>query len=78
MKKEGWVRLSEEIYTLMYADDVALMAEEEQDVRSISRLEEYLDKKELTLNTEKTIMRKEGRRKKKYEWRWKEKNDRGD
>lgn len=78
MKKEGWVRLSEEIYTLMYADDVALMAEEEQDMRSISRLEEYLDKKELTLNTEKTIMRKGGRRKKKYEWRWKGKNDRGD
>lgn len=72
------MRLSEEIYTLMYADDVALIAEEEQDMRSISRLEEYLDKKELTLNTEKTIMRKGGRRKKKYEWRWKEKNDRGD
>lgn len=31
MKKKGWVRLSEKIYTLMYADDVALMAEEEQD-----------------------------------------------
>lgn len=79
LKKEGWVRLSEEIYTLMYADDVALMAEEEQDMRSMkSRLEEYLDKKELTLSTEKTIMRKGGRRKKKYEWRWKGKNDRGD
>lgn len=78
LKKEGWVRLSEEIYTLMYADDVALMAEEEQDMRSISRLEEYLDKKELTLSIEKTIMRKGGRRKKKYEWRWKGKNGRGD
>lgn len=31
MKKKRWVRLSEKIYTLMYADDMALMAEEEQD-----------------------------------------------
>lgn len=30
----------EKIYTLMYADDIALMAEEEQDMRSmIGRLE---------------------------------------
>lgn len=54
------MRLSgEKIYTLMYADDVALIAEEEQDMRSlISRLEGYLDTKVLTLSTEKTkIMR---------------------
>lgn len=74
MKKGGWreVRLrGEKIYTLMYVDDVVLMAKEEQDMSSmISRLEEYLDKKGLTLSTEKTkIMRfrKGGGRKKKYE-----------
>ncbi|XP_024883667.1 trichohyalin-like [Temnothorax curvispinosus] len=78
MKKDGWggMRLrGEKVYTLMYADDIALLAEEEQDMRSmISRLEGYLDGKGLTLSIEKTkIMRfrKEGGRKKKYDWRWK-------
>lgn len=42
---------NEKIYTLMYADGVALTAEE--DMRSmISRLERYLDTKGLTLSTE--------------------------
>ncbi|XP_077255652.1 uncharacterized protein LOC143893811 [Temnothorax americanus] len=79
MKKGGWggIRLRvEKIYTLMYADDIVLLAEEEQDMRSmISRLEGYLDRKGLTLSIEKTkIMRfRKGRgRKKKYDWRWKE------
>ncbi|XP_071577594.1 uncharacterized protein [Temnothorax nylanderi] len=78
IKKGGWggIRLREErIYTLMYADDIAVLAEEEQDMRSmISRLEGYLDMKGLTLSIEKTkIMRfrKGGGRKKKYDWRWK-------
>ncbi|XP_071648497.1 uncharacterized protein [Temnothorax longispinosus] len=78
IKKGRWggIRLrGEKIYTLMYADDIALLAEEEQDMRLIiSRLEEYLDGKILTLNIEKTkIMRfrKGGGKKKKYDWRWK-------
>lgn len=74
MRKGGWggVRLGGgEIFTLMYADDVVLMAEEEQDMRAIiGRLEDYLDGKGLVLNTEKTkIMRcrKGGGRKKKFD-----------
>jgi len=47
--KERWVkrvRLREEkTYILMYADDIVLMAEEEQGMRSLSRMEGYLDKK---------------------------------
>jgi len=57
MTKGGWggVRLGEgKIYTLSYADDVVLMAEEEQDMRAmLSRLERYLEKKGLELNEEK-------------------------
>ncbi|XP_071572354.1 uncharacterized protein [Temnothorax nylanderi] len=78
IKKGGWggVNLGgEKIYTLMYADDIALLAEEEQDMRAmISRLEGYLDRKGLTLSIEKSkIMRfrKGGGRKKKCDWRWK-------
>jgi len=78
MKKGGWggIKLGEErTYTLMYADDIVLMAEEEQGMRSlISRMEGYLDKKGLELNVEKTKIirfRKGGGRRKKMDWRWK-------
>lgn len=74
----GGIRLGEEnIYTLAYADDVVLMAEEEQDMRAmLSRLERYLDKKGLELNAEKTKVmrfRKGGGKTKKIDWRWKRK-----
>lgn len=54
--KWGGIRLGEgRIYTLMYADDIMLLAENEDKMRSvIERLEEYLRKKNLGLNTEKT------------------------
>jgi len=53
----------------LYADDVALMAEEEQGMKAmIKRFERYLEEKKLELNVEKTkIMRYRrggGRRKK--------------
>jgi len=56
-------------YTLMYADDMALMAEKEQGMKAmIRRFERYLEEKKLELNVEKTkIMRYRrggGRRKK--------------
>lgn len=45
----------EKIYTLTYADDMVVMAEEEAKLRSmIKRLERYLDKKKLEVNVEKT------------------------
>jgi len=58
--KWGGVKLGEKrIYTLAYADDIVLLAEEEDEMRSmIVRLEDYLERKGLELNVEKTkIMR---------------------
>ncbi|KAL6419029.1 hypothetical protein ACFW04_014075 [Cataglyphis niger] len=52
----GGVDLEEKrIYTLAYADDVVLIAEEEDEMRSIiERLERYLEKKGLELNVGKS------------------------
>lgn len=42
------------IYTLVYADDIVLIAEEEGEMKSmLERLEKYLDGKGLELNGEK-------------------------
>lgn len=62
MRRGGWggLKLREEkVYSLSYADDMVLLAEEEDDMRSILvRLERYLDGKGLELNVGKTrIMR---------------------
>lgn len=62
LKKGGWggIRLGEEkIYTLAYADDVVLIAEDEGGMKSMMvKLENYLEKKGLELNAEKSkIMR---------------------
>ncbi|XP_020298973.1 uncharacterized protein LOC109863175 [Pseudomyrmex gracilis] len=52
----GGVRLEEErVYTLAYADDMVMMAEREEEMRSmIERLETYHEKKKVELNVEKT------------------------
>lgn len=52
----GGVRLVEErVYSLAYANDIVLLAEEEGSMRSLlKRLDNYLDRKGLQLNTEKT------------------------
>ncbi|KMQ87684.1 hypothetical protein RF55_12970 [Lasius niger] len=78
MEKGRWGGLElkdRRIYTLMYADDIVVMAEEEQGMKAlVSRMERYLDRKGLELNVEKTKMtrfRKGGERKKKIDWRWK-------
>lgn len=61
------------VWTLAYADDVVLMAEEEQEMRAmLSRLERYLEKKGLELNAEKTKVmrfRKGGGKYIKVDWR---------
>lgn len=84
MKKGRWgrVRLGEErVYSLAYADDVVLLAEEEEGIKClISRLEKYLDEKGLELNREKTKVvrfRKGGERMKKVSW-VERKEDRGE
>lgn len=77
MKKGGWggVRLKgEKVYSLAYADDVVLLAEEEGDMRAMmARLERYVRGKGLEVNVGKSkIMRfkRGGGRKKKIRWRW--------
>lgn len=74
----GGIKLEEDrIYTLAYADDMVLLVENEEETRSmIERLQRYLERKGLKLNTENTkIMRfkKGGERLGKSDWRWKRK-----
>lgn len=62
MRKGKWGGMSikeEKVYTLMYAEDVVELAEDEYGMKVlISRLERYLERKELELNVQKTkIMR---------------------
>lgn len=63
----------ERIYTLAYADDLVLLAENGEEMRSMmERLKGYLERKRLELNGEKTkIMKfnKGGGRMEKTEWR---------
>ncbi|XP_020298810.1 uncharacterized protein LOC109863043, partial [Pseudomyrmex gracilis] len=56
--KWGGVRLGgEKICTLAYADDMVILAEEKEGMKSmIDRLEGYLDKKKVELNADKTNM----------------------
>lgn len=43
------------IYSLAYADDVAMLAEDEAGIKGMLRtLEKYMDKKRLKVNVEKT------------------------
>lgn len=53
--KWGGVRLGEDrVYTLAYADDMVLVAEGENEMRSmIERLEDYLEGTKMELNTDK-------------------------
>ncbi|XP_076298035.1 uncharacterized protein LOC143217535 [Lasioglossum baleicum] len=72
----GGVKLGDrKVFTLAYADDVAMLAESEDDMRGmIGVLERYLEGKRLELNTEKSKMmrcRRGGGRWKKMSWRWK-------
>lgn len=72
----GGVKVNgERVYTLAYADDIILMSENEDGMRSmIGRLEEYLDGKRLELNERKTKIirfRRGGGREKKCAWKWK-------
>lgn len=65
------------MYTLLYADDMVLLAEDEDEMRSmIWRLERYLERKDLELNVEKTNIvrfRRKSGRVRKCDWKWKEK-----
>ncbi|XP_025154445.1 uncharacterized protein LOC105180639 [Harpegnathos saltator] len=72
----GDVRLGEgRVYTLAYADDVAILAEDEEGMKGMmARLEKYFEGKGLEVNREKTKVmrcRKNGGRCKEMDWRWK-------
>lgn len=54
MVKWGGVKVGEKRCTLDYADDMVLLAEGEDELRSMIARFEYLDDKRLELNTEKT------------------------
>jgi len=77
MRKIRWggVRLgAERVYSLAYADDVVLLAEDQESMKSImERMEIYLDKKNLELNVGKTkvVRFREGKgRMSKMDWWW--------
>ncbi|XP_070529983.1 uncharacterized protein [Cardiocondyla obscurior] len=79
LEKGGWrgIRLKDKrFYSLAYADDIALMAENEAGIKGmIKNMDEYVKKKGLEMNVKKTkIMRcrKGGGRWKKVKWVWKE------
>jgi len=71
----GGVKLgSGRVYSLAYADDIVLLAEEEGEMRSmIERLEVYLERKGLELKRQKMRFRKGGGKMAKKDWRWREK-----
>lgn len=74
VKWEGMKLGEGRVYTLAYADDMLLLTENEEEMRSMTgRLEVYLKRKRMELNTEKTkvvrFRKREGREVKK-EWRW--------
>ncbi|XP_020298257.1 uncharacterized protein LOC109862594 [Pseudomyrmex gracilis] len=77
VKKGSWggVKIKgEKIYSLAYADDIVLLAEEEEGMRNLmKRFEKYIKEKGLELNAEKSKVlrfRKGGGRDKKTEWYW--------
>lgn len=79
LKKGGWegVKLKgEKIYSLAYADDIVLLAEEKERMRCMVRtMEEYLRKKGMELNVGKSKIvrfKKGGDRQKVMEWWWRE------
>lgn len=74
--KWGRVKIEEKrIYSMAYADDIILISEDEEGMKSMmARLERYLEEKCLKLNSEKTKVmrfRKGGGKRKKTNWWWK-------
>jgi len=58
--KWGGIKIGEErVFSLLYADDMVLMVEEKEGMRSvIERLEDYLEGKKLEANVRKTKVMK--------------------
>lgn len=76
MARESWggIKLGEKkIYSLAYADDMVLVAEEEEEMKAmLARMERYIDKKRLNVTKTKImIFRKGESRRKRVKWMWK-------
>lgn len=78
LSKRGWGGVDVggvRVCSLAYADDVVLLAKDEDEMRGLMRkLKRYLSGKSLEVNTEKTKVircRRGGGRRKKVNWRWK-------
>lgn len=72
----GTVIYKEKKWNIMYADDVALIAETEGELKEmIRRLRRYLEKKKLILSAEKSkvMVFEKSKRKEKREWMLKDK-----
>lgn len=64
------------VYTLAYADDLAIIATTEKELkRMIKTTEKYLEEKEMILNAEKSkvmVFSRRDRNKEERKWKWKE------
>lgn len=77
-KGKGGIRVGKDrMWSIEYADDIVLLAEEEEGLRDmIRRVKRYLEGKKLELSVEKSkvmVFKKEGRREKERFWWWGEK-----
>lgn len=79
MRKEqtGGVTIGrEKFWTITYADDIVLLAKNEEDLRSmLKRFRKFITRKDLILSAEKSkilVFEKRRGRKKKREWKWRE------
>ena len=71
-EKEGTRLENGRIYSLAYADDVVLVAEEQRGMKLMMKtFEEYAREKDLTVNVSKTKMMCFRKRKQKIEYEWK-------
>lgn len=62
----------EKFWTIIYADDIVLLAKSEQKLKGLKRFRKYIERKELLLNPEKSkvMVFKRGRgRKSKRKWK---------
>jgi len=72
----------DKVWSIEYADNIVLVAEEEEGLRDmIRKVKKYLEKKKLEISTEKTkimVFKNKGGREKERFWWWRGKIGRGE